>query len=67
MTTKAIIRAIARADAESIDPILEAAMRRKRALYPDWELIYAALPRQEGKTRQTAEQILRLLNRERET
>ena len=40
-----LLAMIQKADAESIDYILDAAMRRKRELYPDWELFYCAAPK----------------------
>ena len=37
-----IIENIRKADAYLIDYILDAAMKRKRELYPDWEIFYCA-------------------------
>lgn len=42
---KRIIKGIKNADAETIDYILDAAIQRKRELYPDWELFYCAAPK----------------------
>lgn len=40
-----IVNEINKADAESIDYILNAAIQRKRELHPDWELFYCAAPK----------------------
>lgn len=45
MQTNDILQLIAGADAQEIDYILDAAMNRKRELYPDWELFYCAAPK----------------------
>lgn len=37
-----VIKDIQKADVIQIDRILDAAMKRKRELYPDWELFYCA-------------------------
>lgn len=37
-----LIREIEKADVFQVDRILEAAMKRKRELYPDWEIFYCA-------------------------
>lgn len=37
-----LIQAIDKADADAIDYILDAVIKRKRKLYPDWEIIYCA-------------------------
>jgi len=37
-----LINGITEADAAQIDDILDAVIRRKRVLYPDWEIIYYA-------------------------
>lgn len=39
------IEAIQHADAAEIDSLLDTALRRKRDLYPDWELLYFAHPK----------------------
>lgn len=40
-----ILRGIQNADAKEIDDILDAAVKRRRQLYPDWEMIYLAAPK----------------------
>ena len=37
-----VINEILKADVIQIDHILDAAMKRKRELYPDWEIFYCA-------------------------
>ena len=37
-----MIEAIRKVDIDSIDYVLDTAMKRKRELYPDWELFYCA-------------------------
>ena len=41
----AIVNEINKADTEMIDYILDAAMNRKQALYPDWEIFYCSAPK----------------------
>ena len=45
MQMNVLLALIAEADVESIDYILSAAMDRKQALYPDWEIFYCAAPK----------------------
>ena len=43
---------IKKANAKEVDEILDAAMERRRQLFPDWEMVYYARPKkilQEGK------------------
>ena len=42
MDPKEAIRHVREANAAQIDDILEAAIRRKRELYPEWEIFYWA-------------------------
>jgi hypothetical protein len=42
MRTDKLIGEIRKANILQIDDILDAAMNRKRELYPDWELFYCA-------------------------
>ena len=42
---RGVIKLISKADACTIDYILDTAMKRKRELYPDWELFYCAAPK----------------------
>ena len=44
-----LIREIENADVFQVDRILDAAMKRKQQLYPDWEIFYCAA--QKGKIR----------------
>ena len=47
MRNREIIENIRNADANLMDIILDTAMKRKRELYPDWEIFYCAA--QKGK------------------
>ncbi len=42
MRSETLIQAILRADKVQIDQVLDAAMQRKRELYPNWKLFYFA-------------------------
>ena len=42
MRIEILIEEIEKANVLQIDDILDAAMKRKRELYPDWELFYCA-------------------------
>lgn len=64
---EAILERIDAATTSEIDGILHVALERKRELYPEWDIYYVAVPKEEGETRQkTLESILRILKRERE-
>lgn len=43
---KTILRCIREADAKEIDEILNAATERRRQLFPDWEMVFFARPKQ---------------------
>lgn len=45
MQMNELLELIAEADMKAIDYILSAAMDRKQALYPDWEIFYCAAPK----------------------
>ncbi len=51
MSKEDIFEAIEEATAAEIDEYLDAALNRKRELYPDWEIFYLALPNDEPKQR----------------
>ncbi len=42
---QSILAYIMQADEILVDEILEAAVSRRRQLYPDWEMLYFALPK----------------------
>ena len=42
MRIEKLLEEIERANVFQVDYILDAAMKRKRELYPDWELLYCA-------------------------
>lgn len=44
-----LISAIMRANEDEIEKILRTAIRRKRELYPDWEIIYQANLKEAGE------------------
>ena len=46
MQANKILHAIVNADRKTIDDILDVAMKRKRELYPDWEIFYCAAPKE---------------------
>ena len=43
---KTVLRCIREADAKEIDEILNAATERRRQLFPDWEMVFFARPKQ---------------------
>lgn len=49
---KRIMRDIQKADAREVDEILDAAMARRKQLYPDWEMVYFAVPKNDPRERQ---------------
>lgn len=48
---EALIFAITQANEDEIEKILQAAIRRKRELYPDWEITYQANLKNNGDSR----------------
>lgn len=42
---------IGHADAELTETVYDAAYRRKSELYPEWEIVYIALPKKDRKKR----------------
>ncbi len=60
MTREKVLEIIEEADAVWVDHFLDAAINRKRELYPDWEISYIAMGRKAGK--ETWEQVWRLLS-----
>ncbi len=51
MSKEEIFEAIEEASAAEIDEYLDAALNRKRELYPDWDICYLALPNNAPKQR----------------
>lgn len=51
MIRKIIRYLIKRADAELIETVLDAVYKRKEELFPEWEIIYVALPRKDRDER----------------
>lgn len=49
----ALIKAIGEANTEEIDDLLDAVIRRKRILYPEWEIIYYSRRKDEGEDPET--------------
>ena len=65
MSKGLICEYISRAGAETVDQILDAAFKRRRELFPDWDMIYFALPKNNPKERKMIlEQVLDMLMRE---
>ena len=51
MNTDEIIEQIMKADTSRIDDLLHAVFERKRALYPQWDILYLAIPRDDWNER----------------
>ena len=51
MSMEELQRQIRNADSTQIDILLEAAFARKRELYPQWDIQYMALPRDDWEER----------------
>ena len=51
MNEQLICEYLAAADAESVDRILNAIFTRRRELFPEWDMIYLALPRNNPEER----------------
>ena len=51
MSVEELRRQISNADIAQIDIILEAAFARKRELYPQWDIQYMALPKDDWEER----------------
>lgn len=51
MSVEELRRQINNADSAQIDSILEAAFARKRELYPQWDIQYMALPKDDWEER----------------
>lgn len=52
-TGKRILAKIHKAGAEDMEPLLQAVIHRYQQLYPDYEILYLALPRDPEKRKQT--------------
>ncbi len=46
------LREIEKMDSTELDAILHAAMERHRVLFPDWEIVYVSLPRNDLEMRE---------------
>ena len=65
MNEQFIYEYIGMADAQSIDKILDTAFNRRRELFPDWDMTYFALPKNNPvERRMILEQALDMLMRE---
>lgn len=49
MQLETVLKEIEGADTREIDYILDAAMNRKRELYPSWEIVYYAHAKEEAE------------------
>ena len=47
-----IIREIEQANHEETEALMEVIFERKRQLYPDWDICYLALPKEDWKERE---------------
>ncbi len=57
-----IMRLVNRADSVEIDTILDAALARRQDLYPNWDMTYIALPKDDPKERsRLLSQIIQIL------
>ena len=65
METYEIMKLLSSAKEEDVDEILDAVFARRRELFPDWDMIYFALPKNNPKERKMLlEQALEVLMRE---
>ena len=46
-----LISVIQSADASELEDILDAAIKRKRELFPDWDILYLAIPKNDADER----------------
>lgn len=51
MEVQQVLNYIRQAEPGEIGDILEAAVARKRELYPEWEMVYLALPKNDPEER----------------
>ena len=51
MDSESVLRLIENADEETLDCILNAVFERRKSLFPDWEMIYFSLPKNNPKER----------------
>ena len=51
MELEELLIRISKMEPESLEVILNAAFERKRELYPDWDIIYLALPKEDWQER----------------
>ena len=65
MDVQMICEYISMADTESADRILDAVFARRRVLFPDWDMVYFALPKNDPEERKLVlKQALDILLRE---
>ena len=65
MTSGTIVSYIENADEEMVDCIIELAFQRRRKLFPDWDMIYFALPKNDpAERKRLLEQSLEVLMKE---
>ena len=51
MIKESVYRYIMQADGELTDALLQAVLERRKLLFPDWEMLYIALPKQDAEKR----------------
>lgn len=62
-----VVAEIEKADTLETDMLLEAVIKRKRALYPQWDIFYLALPKTDwDKRERILEAVIRLERKMRE-
>ena len=54
-----LISVIQSADASELEDILDAAIKRKRELFPDWDILYLAIPKNDVDERMRAYDYIR--------
>ena len=60
-----ILNRIRNADSMEIDQIFDLALKRKREVYPDWAIYYAAVPKNNREEREeTIKELLYFLEKE---
>lgn len=58
MNMEEVVKEINRADAVLTDILMDAVFARKRQLFPDWEICYIALPKEDREERENTLKML---------
>ncbi len=51
MNIRRLVKKMRKSDAITVDAVFQAALERKMELYPEWEIIYLALERENRESR----------------